>query len=268
MGVGKRFAKDQWWEARNPLATSNGLSFQDNTVLVTGANSALGASPFILAVRSTEKGEAAKAAIQRETGCSGEIILMTVDLSTFASVKEFARRLDQRVSKLDVPSSSLCCVLSNTLLVLLILPKLRASTTESDHNALPHLCFLNSLASHRSSINDPFKFDITAQYYLVKLAAFFAIQGIIEQLKERGEADGIIINACCPGLCKTKMPRDFPLAGSHTLVSATGLGPESSGKLWRNDKYTEPGEVLDSERGRELYRETWHEILSILQKHL
>lgn len=57
-------------------------------------------------------------------------------------------------------------------------------------------------------------------------------------------------------------------AGSHTLVSATGLGPESSGKLWRNDKYTEPGEVLDSERGRELYRETWHEILSILQKHL
>ncbi|KAI1662801.1 hypothetical protein F4813DRAFT_341980 [Daldinia decipiens] len=57
--------KDQWWEARNPPATSNGLSFQDNTVLVTGANSgpgyqaaikyaALGAPPLILDVRLTE----------------------------------------------------------------------------------------------------------------------------------------------------------------------------------------------------------------------
>ncbi|KAI0849300.1 hypothetical protein F5Y00DRAFT_236230 [Daldinia vernicosa] len=31
--------KDQWWEARNPPASCNALSFQDKTVLVTVANS-------------------------------------------------------------------------------------------------------------------------------------------------------------------------------------------------------------------------------------
>ncbi|KAI0108169.1 hypothetical protein F4814DRAFT_451448 [Daldinia grandis] len=116
-------------------------------------------------------------------------------------------------------------VLSNTLIALLIIFKLRASATELDHDVLPHLCFLNSLASHvvepamlptdqtlLEKLDDPSKFDTIAQYYLAKSAAFFAIQGIIEELKKRGEVDGIIINACCPDLYKPNMQRDFPLA--------------------------------------------------------
>lgn len=67
----------------------------------------------------------------------------------------------------------------------------------------------------------------------------------------------VVVNAVCPGLCRTGLGRDFPLVqcvlmtpfqaifsrsaqeGSRSLVSATGLGSNSAGKLWFNDKYLE-----------------------------
>ncbi|KAH8156195.1 hypothetical protein CIB48_g12050 [Xylaria polymorpha] len=69
--------------------------------------------------------------------------------------------------------------------------------------------------------------------------------------------DDVGINACCPGMCRTDQGRDFPLGqrtfmggfqaifarsaeqGSKTLVSATDLGLESTGKFWVNDGYFE-----------------------------
>ncbi|KAI1307167.1 hypothetical protein F5Y03DRAFT_394208 [Xylaria venustula] len=322
--------KDLWREARNPPVEPTGLSFQDKAVLVTGANSglgyasavkyaALGASPLILAVRSQEKGDAASASIKRKTGHTGEIIILILELSNFASVNTFADQLDEKVPKLDV--ALLCAgivvpdyqtsadnhemttqvnVLSNTLLALRLLPKLRAAAASSENNFFPHLCFLNSLASHAvnpewlpsvgqtliQALNDRSEFDLTRHYYLAKLAAWYGILGVVEHSAAYHDAHEVVINACCPGMCRTNMQRDLPWfqrisqqiallplsrsaeEGSRSLVSATGLGPESIGKFWRNDRYLPPDEVLESERGQELARETWNEILAIIQPYL
>lgn len=81
------------------------------------------------------------------------------------------------------------------------------------------------------------------------------IEGLVERCSKDEESRKIIINASCPSGCKTNMGRNFPsfvkpiLAvqhficgrsveqGSRTLVGATALGPESHGKLWRNDEF-------------------------------
>lgn len=88
------------WHAKyNPPSDHVHLSFKDQTVLVTGANSghgheaavknaSHGASRLVLSVRTPEKGEQAKTEIIRRTACSPSIFtILTLDLSTFASVK-------------------------------------------------------------------------------------------------------------------------------------------------------------------------------------
>ncbi|KAI1328397.1 hypothetical protein F5Y16DRAFT_154156 [Xylariaceae sp. FL0255] len=300
---------------------------------------ALGADRLILGVRSREKGEAAKSRIARETHRSPDTIdVMTVDLSTFSSVVEFVEHLGNEIPKLHV--ALLCAgigkpnfvegpeghelstqvnVLSTALMALLILPKLpETAAAEGD---ITHLSFLNSQASHLvkpeqlpkegetliQRLDDSAQFDSATQYFLVKLAAWFVIRGIVERSgqesrSKRGgagaECSGVAINASCPGMCRTDQGRDFPLRvrifmsgfqaifarsaeeGSRTLISATGLGLESTGKFWVNDAYYESwmltiaisfnrqNDLLKSERGEELYRETWDEVLAILRENV
>lgn len=292
----------QFWAARHPPADPKHLSYQNKTVLITGANSglgyaaavkyaALGANPLILVVRTQEKGDQAKEDIRRQTGCSPDIFLIeTVDLASFASVQACSQRLhsNPRVAQLHVAQLAAGVaqwqyekspdgfeitlqvnVLSQALLALLLLPKMRttaAATTISDTNSAPHLSFLHSIAGfevtadwlpHGQSLiqrcNDQSKWDPTKQYYLAKLALWNVIEGLIQRESQDEQGRKIIINASCPSGCKTNMGRNFPsfvkpiLAvqhffcgrsaeqGARTLVGATALGAESHGKLWRND---------------------------------
>jgi len=302
--------KEQWHAARNPPADpckDPTVSFKDKTILVTGAfgaNSlghhaaikyaALGANPLILAVRTQQKGEQAKASIIRETNCSPDIfIIETVDLSNFASVVNFANRIIKRVPSLHVVQLAAGVatvsyaqspegyemalqvdVLSTILLALLLLPKLRETAAKSP-SSTPHLSFLNSLATFMIADKDPMlppqggqtltqhlndekAFNAQHQYFLIKLATWYAIQGIVEIVDRENiktPNSQVVINATCPGLCKTDMVRDIPFVfkimmnikwhflgrtaenGARTLVSATALGSESHGRLWTNDRY-------------------------------
>lgn len=73
------------------------------TIIVTGANSGLGkeaarhyvrlnAEKVIIACRSREKGEAAKRDIETSTKRSGAIEVWELDLQSYDSVKDFAKR--------------------------------------------------------------------------------------------------------------------------------------------------------------------------------
>lgn len=75
------------------------------TIIVTGSNVGLGleaarhltrlnAEKVILAVRSVEKGEAAKKSIEETTGRTGVVEVWQMDLSSYESVKQFVKKAE------------------------------------------------------------------------------------------------------------------------------------------------------------------------------
>jgi NAD(P)-dependent dehydrogenase (short-subunit alcohol dehydrogenase family) len=247
----------------------------------------LGVSKLIIPVRSLDKGTKAKEAILDRTKCSTEIVVTKLDLGNFASVKECAQKVGEMAPRLDVvllcagimnpafvkgeegyEESPQVNVLSIALLALLLLPRLKESADVAESNDyLPHMCFISSLASQCGNaewipegqtlidrINDESQFDHTRQDFLLKLAIKFFIDGLTEQCDRDGYEDKIVINSCCPRMCRTDLHHKYSLPirmmllpyklicgrsaeqGGRTLVSATALGVESHGALWSNDE--------------------------------
>ena len=140
-------------------------SFSGQTIIVTGSNTGLGleaarhftrlgAAKVILAVRSLSRGEAAKESIEKSTHRSEVVEVWQLDLGSYESVKEFAKkaeglgRLDALVANAgiarnywsvleDNESTITTNVVSTFLLGLLLLPKLRESGKK--YNFTPHL---------------------------------------------------------------------------------------------------------------------------------
>ena len=127
-------------------------SYAGRTIIVTGANGGLGleaarhfvrlgAARVILACRSTERGEAAKADIESSTTSAAVIEVWPLDLCSFDSVRAFCRRADKDLDRLDVLLANAALlgldstnmsegyetqvtanVISNFLMVLMLLP--------------------------------------------------------------------------------------------------------------------------------------------------
>ncbi|RYP18279.1 hypothetical protein DL765_003999 [Monosporascus sp. GIB2] len=139
-------------------------SFTGQTVIITGSNTGLGleaarhivrldASKVILAVRDASKGNSAKRSIEESTGRLDIVEVWPLDLSSFQSVKSFAKRatgldrLDvvvENAGKLthdfsiaeDNESTITVNVVSTMLLALLLLPKLRETSQRLDKTAV------------------------------------------------------------------------------------------------------------------------------------
>ena len=282
-----------WWSAHHPpedfnitLISKTVLITGANTGL--GFQAAIkyalhGVSRLILGVRSIEKGNEAKARIVQRTGISKDAIeVLGVDLSNFASVQQFIKDLDQTLDRLDIallnagigpPSykkseegwemAVQVNALSTALMGLLLLPKLRL--TAQTHLGLVHLTFVNSVAhadvkrewfDNRTLLavaNDKQTWGPQKSYSMVKLLGMAIMSGIARAVAEGPGSDHIVVNACCPSLCKTDLGRDWGTGtkvmmlgmqavfartaeqGARTLVSATALGPESFGKFWSHD---------------------------------
>ena len=137
---------------------------------MTGANVGLGleaarhfirlnAEKVILAVRNLEKGQVAKESIERSEKGRGTVEVWSLDLGSYQSVKDFAKRA-QGLKRLDAvvenagiavgkyeilednESTITVNVVSTFLLALLLLPKLRESG--SRFNTTPHLTIVSS----------------------------------------------------------------------------------------------------------------------------
>ena len=144
--------------------------FTGQTIIVTGSNTGLGleaarhfsrlnAEKIILAVRTVEKGEAAKKSIEESTNRRGVIQVWPLDLTSYESVKQFSTRAEG-LKRLDVLLENagmmtkhfsmaeqdeltiMTNVVSTFLLGLLLLPKLRE--TGSRYNVLPRLVIVSS----------------------------------------------------------------------------------------------------------------------------
>ena len=119
----------------------------------------MGAEKVIIAVRSLEKGDAAKKSIEESTGRTGVVDVWQLDLASYESVKAFAKRA-QSLKRLDTiienagiatqefrtaedcESTITTNVISTYLLALMVLPKLRE--TAQKFNVTPYLTIVSS----------------------------------------------------------------------------------------------------------------------------
>lgn len=152
-----------------PLAVSK-ESCSGCTYIVTGANTglgfeatkhlvALGSTKVIMAVRNLSLGEEAKAKIEESTGVANIAEVWELDLASYVSVKEFAKkaadldRIDALIENAGLAMSQgifaeghllavTVNVISTFLLAVLLLPKLKESAQK--FNTEPHLSIVGS----------------------------------------------------------------------------------------------------------------------------
>ncbi|KAF6845089.1 short-chain dehydrogenase [Colletotrichum musicola] len=239
------------------------------TVIVTGSNVGLGleaarhfvrlnAAKVVLAVRSTDKGEAARTDIELTTGKRGVIEVWPLDQASFDSVKEFAARAD-KLARLDcvVLNASIATskraeaegwesqvtvnVLSTFLLGMKLLPVLRR--TGQTYNVTPKIVITASEAasmfvasSHDADRPRQAKFternsediykalntnkSLSDRYNTTKLMQVV----LARQMAIAADASGkgrVQITTLNPGLCATALFRNVPFP--LTLVVKVGL---------------------------------------------
>jgi NAD(P)-dependent dehydrogenase (short-subunit alcohol dehydrogenase family) len=241
-----------WWQARNPPENPT-TSFAGKTILITGANvglgldsaikfAALSAASLIFGVRSLERGEEAKRLICQRTGfLTSNIKILRLDMSSFASVKQFANAVTKEVPRVDVallnagmgaPSyqtspegyemSLQVNAISTALLSILLLPKLRQTAAKTGRPT--HLEIVGS-NGHSDITQNTLKlgpednviqkmsskefFSIMTQYSVTKLILMYAIEGIVPKTLGASGKPEVIVTTVCPGLCKTNIGREF-----------------------------------------------------------
>ena len=227
-------------------------SYAGKTIIITGGNAGLGkeaarhyvrlgAGKLILAVRSLDKGHAAKHDIEASTGCDPKLIqVWLLDMASYASVKKFAARVNVELDRVDIFHANAGVarstyglaedneeqitvnVVSTFLLAGLVLPKLKA--TAADYKTRPTLV-LTSSGTHghttvpQKSAPDGGIFNAlndkeTAekhwndQYPISKLLIVLGVRSITE--KHPAAKFPVTINVVDPGLCHSELGRDFP----------------------------------------------------------
>lgn len=235
-----QFVYGQWFTSLPKPTTP----LDGKTVIVTGSNTGLGkeaarhitqnnASTVILAVRSVEKGEAAKQDIERTTGKRGVVQVWQLDMSSHASVLAFATRVEKELSRLDVAilnagvaraeweifegdeSTIAVNVVSTFLLALLLLPKMKGTSTK--FNTRPKISIVASEVHFWAKFPEAdapegeifkqlnMKFDkLTAdnmgnRYQVSKLLEVLCVRAMAE--RKTAQEIPVTINCLTPGFC-------------------------------------------------------------------
>ncbi len=225
------------------------------TVIVTGSNIGLGkeaarhfvrmgASTVILAVRSLDRGHAAKHDIEATTNCAENVIqVWRIDMASYASVQKFAARVDAELDRVDIfianagvatskystaednETSITINVVSTILLAALVMPKLKVSaakfetrptftiTTSEVHG---HTKFQQQWAPDGeifATLNDKeaAEKNFTDQYPISKLLEVFGVRAIAQA--HPASVFPVTINCVNPGLCHSELARETPTIG-------------------------------------------------------
>jgi len=145
-----------------------------HTYIVTGANAGLGfeatkhlvrlgSARVIMAVRNTASGEAARDAIETETGRQGVLQVWALDLASYDSVKDFAAKVQQKLDRVDglIENAGVAMghwteaegnettvtvnVISTILLAVLLLPHMQATATK--YRTVPRIAMIGSIVA-------------------------------------------------------------------------------------------------------------------------
>ncbi|CAD0092810.1 unnamed protein product, partial [Aureobasidium mustum] len=231
-------------------------SCKGQVYIVTGANVGLGfeaarhlvrlgADKVILACRNLEKAEAAVKDIERSTQRTGVAEVWSLDLSSFESVKEFAKKVDTlpRIDAIvenagmsyhltekfklfeDNESTITVNVISTFLLALLVLPALKRSSQK--HNIQPRLTIVASEVHHWTDLPERNKgdsiFDSLAtpelsemgqRYPVSKLMDVFCTRALVERTTS---SYPVTINTMNPGFCYSELSREVNSFGFRLM---------------------------------------------------
>ena len=230
---------------RLPYPSAN---YSGQTIVITGSNTGLGleaarhyarldASKLILAVRSVDKGEAAKKDIETTAAKGVSIEVWKIDMASYASVKAFADRVEAELDRIDIFHANAGLVrsefalaednetnitvnfISTFYLAALVLPKLKA--TAEQFKTRPSLVITSS-GAHRhttfpqmkepgilAALNDENHANgkhWTEQYPISKLLGVFAVRSIAKE--HPAETYPVTINLPSPGLCHSSLSRE------------------------------------------------------------
>ncbi|PON28802.1 hypothetical protein TGAM01_v201910 [Trichoderma gamsii] len=245
-------------------------TFEGKTVVVTGSNTGVGraialkyvqlaASTVILGVRSLQKGETAKAQIEKATGRTGVIRVWQLDLASFGSIDAFAKRVES-LNRVDVavlnagvfPSTFKRSedgwetnlqvnTLGTALLAILLTPKLLASRTAESP---AHLVVVASSGhidvqlkpENKNQLLHEYNSDLGVGLYFQHLSSKLFMMWITRELAYRCvDSNGkptVIVNDACPGSCRSDVLREFDgtlLAVAKGIFSYLVLRPAEYG---------------------------------------
>ncbi|KAG4026716.1 hypothetical protein MFRU_037g00270 [Monilinia fructicola] len=239
--------------------------FTGQAIIVTGSNGGLGleaarefvrldAQKVILAVRSLEKGQAARQSIIASTACPDDVLeVWPLDLCSHTSVKEFARRantlprLDVLVSNAGIyvfdfamvegNESTICVNVINTfLLAILLLPKIRETSVQYGTRGV--MSFTGSFVHHLTKfperragnvfeeLRDEARSDMRDRYNVSKLIGLLFVRELALALGEsekRGQKGRVVANVVNPGLVDTAITRHATGATKHLLQGMMAL---------------------------------------------
>ena len=305
-----RIVKGKWVPPKNTKPDLTG-----RTIIITGANTgvgfeaavklvACGAQKVILAVRTLSKGEDAARKIIERTGRKGVVEVWELDMLDYSSVKAFAKRAETQLDRLDTAilnagvvklrfqsskygweETMQVNVLSTTLLALLLMPKLKASKTDSYTPVLEIIGSgnqymvksLHSETTPLASYNEAANFSGPVHYSVSKLFVMYA-QHYLTQLANATPSarPGTHVTVVCPGATKSDLGRDadawyMKLAmsifsflmqktteeGSREYVSGIDLGEKGHGKFWTEDRIAWPAPLMEGEKGKVLQERVW-----------
>ncbi|EAW21688.1 putative short-chain dehydrogenase/reductase family protein [Aspergillus fischeri NRRL 181] len=302
-----------------------GISFAGKTVVLTGATSGLGfeaaikllnlgVDSLVIGSRNLERGQATKAELELRTNRPGIIHVWELDMSSFQSVKDFAARVNTEIERLDVvllnaglwnrsytaspdgwEETLQVNTLSTSLLAILLLPKLRSSSSAESPS---HLSVVSSRLFIRvkadslrtdgsllDHLNEPKRFNGPQQYRISKLLMEYVLKTVALHAREENGSVPVIINTVSPGFCASSLGRQYDRfyerwmmwlvyklfartaeQGSRSLISAMYQGVESHGKCWRNDGYVDESAALTTgEEGKQLQTKAFEEIFQVLR---
>ncbi|KAJ7504305.1 hypothetical protein B0H11DRAFT_1981586 [Mycena galericulata] len=270
----------------------------------------LNPAQLILAVRDLKKGDAAKENIIAQTGFAGSLEVWELDMAEFESVKKFAERANSTLERLDgaVLNAGINVLkwgltpdgwertlqinaLSTGLLGVLLLPLLQATTRlpaphPNASQLLPHLTFTGSTIMYIAefaqksapkilqAMNDEFQSNLFDRYHTTKLFDLF----LARKIAALPQAQGVVVNAVCPGLCSSELARDIEIPafiiyilsllawtttkGSLNMLYAL-LTPTGPGEFVSCCRVREPPSWSRSPEGLRVQEQVWSEMLEV-----
>ncbi|KAL1900301.1 hypothetical protein Sste5346_002612 [Sporothrix stenoceras] len=284
--------------------------------IVTGANQGLGfeackhllrigVGKIIMGVRSLDKGEVARKELLELSGRRPETLeVWNVDMASYESVQEFAKRAES-LTRLDGvlanagmmtttfrrsedgETTIVVNVIATYLLLVLLLPKLRACPSGSatftvPNSSLHYVASLKEITPEKERtifdrLADKSTSDMKDRYNVSKLLVLYATRALDTHLKQSVLAGGgqVIVNTPNPSYCKSQLvretdqkPPDFvartPEMGSRALVDGLLGGPETSGQFLNNCRVCPGASFVSNKTGAKIQSAFYDELIQKL----